>query len=374
MSLRKSQIEVDEIINKRLEEINVSLREPYIHKNNRSKLQLICNIDNHIWDVKYFSFINKKSGCPRCAGQIIYKEEAENNVNKRLREINATLREPFTYIGAEKTRLKLKCNIDGYEWETHYSNFVNNKTGCFRCSGHVLYNYEIVDNINRILKEINATLREPYIHINNKSKLKLKCKIDNCEWESTYYNFVNSNKGCPKCANVLKLTQEEVEEKILRQCKIMNYEINKPFVYENTRTLSLEIKCNKCNHIWNVKLNNFISHKSGCPKCNTSKGENKIETILKEKNIQYETQKIFYGCIDKGFLKFDFYLPNINTCIEFDGEQHFKSFKFFGGKEKLKQNKKRDEIKNQYCLENNIDLIRIPYYEFDNIEEILKRM
>ena len=70
-------------------------------------------------------------------------------------------------------------------------------------------------------------------------------------------------------------------------------------------------------------------------------------------------------------LKFDFYLPKYNTCIEYDGEQHFKSVEYFGGYISLIETKERDEIKNKFCLDNKIKLLRIPFNKYDDIEKIL---
>ncbi len=362
---------VNDNINRRLLEINATLREPFIYKNNKLKVKLKCNIDGHEWNPSYYSLMVNNSKCPRCQGQIIYDYEAFERVNERLLEINATLREPFKYIGVDKTRLKLKCNIDGYEWETKYSNFVNNKTNCPKCSRKVLTKNEIYDNINKKLIRKNLSLIEPFVYINNNSKLKLRCNIDGYEWETKYSNFINNDKGCAKCAGNLKLTQEEVEKIVNNQCLKMDFVLNKPFEYKNTRSLILEIKCNKCNNIWNVRFNNFICHNSGCPECNVSKGEQEIEKILKEYNIKYITQKTFENCKYIKNLKFDFFIPKINLCIEYDGIQHYKAINYFGGEVKLKENQKRDQLKNQYCIDNNIDLIRISYLDFNNIKEIL---
>ena len=71
----------------------------------------------------------------------------------------------------------------------------------------------------------------------------------------------------------------------------------------------------------------------GCQKCSSSKGELLIENILIENNIIYNNQQEFEGCFYKGKLKFDFYLPEHNLCVEFDGVQHFKPVDFFGGYE-----------------------------------------
>jgi very-short-patch-repair endonuclease len=70
-------------------------------------------------------------------------------------------------------------------------------------------------------------------------------------------------------------------------------------------------------------------------------------------------------------LTFDFYFPDYNLCIEYDGKQHHQPIPFFGGEEHYQYRKKLDLIKTKYCEENNIDLLRIPYWEKENIEQIL---
>jgi very-short-patch-repair endonuclease len=68
---------------------------------------------------------------------------------------------------------------------------------------------------------------------------------------------------------------------------------------------------------------------------------------------------------------FDFFIPEFNTCIEYDGRQHFEPIEYFGGFYSLEKQRIKDKIKDNFCKNNNIKLIRIPYYEFDNIEKIL---
>lgn len=99
----------------------------------------------------------------------------------------------------------------------------------------------------------------------------------------------------------------------------------------------------------------------GCPSCKESKGEKIISEFLKENKIEFIRQKTFKNCKYKSLLFFDFYLPLSNICIEYDGRQHYESIDFFGGEKGLKENVKRDKIKNKYCKNNNIKLIRIKY-------------
>jgi hypothetical protein len=84
-----------------------------------------------------------------------------------------------------------------------------------------------------------------------------------------------------------------------------------------------------------------------------------VENYLKNNQIEYESQKKFDNCLYKTNLVFDFYLPKYNTCIEYNGIQHYTSIDIFGGDDALKLNKLRDSIKVEYCKKNNINLIII---------------
>lgn len=121
-----------------------------------------------------------------------------------------------------------------------------------------------------------------------------------------------------------------------------------------------------CGNTIDVLTNVLKSGRTqSCDCINYSIGEKNIELLLKENNISYIKEFKFN---DLGLYRFDFYLPEYHRLIEFDGKQHFQDC---GGSwdknDNLKQRQERDKIKNQYALDNNIDLIRIPYWERDNI-------
>lgn len=159
----------------------------------------------------------------------------------------------------------------------------------------------------------------------------------------------------------------------------------KKMEYVNDQT-PIEIICNKCGDVFTITPYGHIHNKyGGCKTCevkepikptSTSKGEKLIKELLEYNNIKYIHQKTFNGCKDKKFLRFDFYLPDQNLCIEYQGQQHYNN-KFFlsfcktkkEGKEKFKIQRIHDKIKKQYCKDNNIDLFEITYK--DNVEEKL---
>lgn len=89
-----------------------------------------------------------------------------------------------------------------------------------------------------------------------------------------------------------------------------------------------------------------------------SKGEMLVSKILKKNNIHFEREKRFEGMKHRSYLRLDFYLPEYRIGIEYDGEQHFKEVSIWGGKEGLENTKWRDGIKDEYCRNNNIILLR----------------
>ena len=110
---------------------------------------------------------------------------------------------------------------------------------------------------------------------------------------------------------------------------------------------------------------------TGCPNCIESRGEKEIYKYLDKKNISYYRQHKFDDCKNLRKLPFDFYIPSIRTCIEFDGKQHYEPMSFFGGIEAYEKLKTNDKIKNEYCEDNYIDLVRIKYDSINNIVSLL---
>jgi len=112
--------------------------------------------------------------------------------------------------------------------------------------------------------------------------------------------------------------------------------------------------------------------------CVSSTYPNKIQTILKE-DFNLDCKKEYYVNLrnddryDMKYFRFDIYIPSLNAAIEYDGEHHYIPVKYCGdekkSEEKLKQTQYYDTIKNKYCLDNNISLLRIPYTDKDNLKE-----
>jgi len=139
--------------------------------------------------------------------------------------------------------------------------------------------------------------------------------------------------------------------------------------YNNLHS-KVKITCKK-GHIFSQKVSNHIQGK-GCPICRESLGERTIAKFLDDNKIKYDRQKKFKDCKYLNMLPFDFYIPELNMAIEFDGIQHFKPIKQFGGEKEFEKVKTKDKIKSEYCLINNIHFLRISYE--DNILEKLEKL
>ncbi len=104
-----------------------------------------------------------------------------------------------------------------------------------------------------------------------------------------------------------------------------------------------------------------LHRKTSCGCSAYSNMENFIASVLTDNNINYIPQAQFADCRNIFPLRFDFYLYDYNTVIEFDGEQHSRPVDFFGGEEGFIKRVENDNIKNNYCFKNNITLIRLPH-------------
>lgn len=189
-------------------------------------------------------------------------------------------------------------------------------------------------------------------------------------------------KQCPACSkkdnnkrfsSIGKQSIEDLTGKVFGNLTVLNITNER-----RNREIIWHCVCTCGNEI-NVKgIDLKRGHTSSCG-CIKSKGESKIIKILINLKINFETQYSFNDCINPQTnqkLYFDFYLPTYQCLIEYDGQQHYMySNNGWNNKENYELNKQRDQIKNDYCKNKGINLIRIPYWDYDNLnEEYFKKL
>ena len=251
--------------------------------------------------------------------------------------------------------------------------------------------YTFQDVLDEFVKTeyILLSTEEDYVDSATKS-LRYLCKKHLEKGEQVIsLGHLQSGRGCYYCGREKTECAHIIDDKInenecMKLCK------EKGFIYIGTYRengiIYIRYICNKHPEAGiqsmrkgNMKRDNI----QGCPYCFDtkkfifSKGEKAVENVLQDLNIVYLPQYTFFDCRDKNTLPFDFYLPDLNKCIEYDGQHHYYPVTFNGvSEERAKENHletvKHDKIKNEYCKYNNIELLRIPYYDFKNIEVVIR--
>jgi Zn finger protein HypA/HybF involved in hydrogenase expression len=256
-----------------------------------------------------------------------------------------------------------------------------NKTG----SKPRLTNEEFLKKL-KIVKP-NYEALEPYV----KSQVKIKFNCKTCDHEPFYATPNNMLKesygGCPDCGNKsrrdTKRTKsgigiKNLEKRIIEKYPDGLYRLVEGQKYTNNKE-SYWIHCNKCKENFKISPVNLLrkDRPRGCPTCNSirndSRGVKTIIAFLEKYNLDYTREVTFPNCEYKRPLRFDFKVYKNEQdfiLIEFDGELHERGF---NGKddEEFLETQIRDNIKNEYCKNNNLRLLRISRHQFKDIENIL---
>ena len=268
------------------------------------------------------------------------------------------------YIDAH-SQLLIKCN-KGHIINMNWSNFKNGKR-CAVCHKEKIEKDSYTNSKKLVENEGYKLLNI----VKEKKKTYLICECNKGHEFKIERSHFKERKRCPICSNQ-KLSFDYVKSSIEKE----GYELLSK-TYKNVFT-PLKLKCDK-GHECEINFHDFLTYNKRCGKCKKtilSLGEEEICKELDLLNVKYKRQVVFELCKDKNYLPFDIQVEYNDSIIliEYDGVQHFKSIEHFGGEERLKITQKHDQIKNDFCIRNNIKLIRIPYWEFKNIKTIIRKI
>lgn len=258
------------------------------------------------------------------------------------------------YIGAN-IKIKHRCKICGFEWDIRPAHVLNG-IECKQCIVH--RRKKTYEHYKFEVALINPNIEVIEEYQNSFTKIKHRCKKCGNEWLATPHNILKG-RGCPECC--FRLHPPKTKQEHIDILKTLSPHIELVGDYVSARKKTL-YRCLECGNEWLAFPTNMLLG-YGCPECAASSGEQRIKQWLFDFGFKYEFQKRFKDCKDKKQLPFDFYLPDYNCCIEYDGRQHFQAIKYWGGEEAFQLTQFHDQIKNNYCKENNIRLIRIKYDE-----------
>lgn len=351
-----------------LKNINPNIEIVGEFKNISTKATFTCKICDNVWTTMPEVTL-RGSGCPRCGNKRI-GEKLSKTHEQYLEEVDklGINIEVIEHYRGTSTKIKHRCKIDGYIWEVSPTRILNGSR-CPLCCTPYKINHELY-----LLKIANSNPNVLPIEEYKGASVKIlhKCLLCNNEWK-TMPQLILRGCGCPECGKY-KISQRLLKghDEYVSELNKLNPDVIVIDKYVNCAT-PIKHRCKIDNYEWYAPPSYMLSG-CKCPSCCNSKGEFEVKSWLESKNIKYVTQKKFEDCKDKRCLPFDFYLPDYNLCIEYDGEQHYRPVGFGCKDNDLVDNrfeltKYHDAIKTEYCETKGIRLIRIPY--FDNVKEKL---
>lgn len=333
------------------------------YKTNRSPVLTRHEVCGYEWEMNPGNFYRGRR-CPSCngTGKKITQEDFENRIKEQSREEYIVIGE---YIGRKKPVL-IKHKKCGQAWMVRPEDFYK---GC-RCPSCYNMSLRITQKEfeNRIEEQGNGEYTVIGKYQGIKEPVLTKHNLCGYEWGLIPDIFFRGHM-CPSCSKRPKIDTKKYIEEVKKTDE--NYRVLGEY---KTCKKKVEMIHKTCGNTFEMSRDNFLRGKR-CPHCKQSHGETFISNFLKEHSINYEFQKRFKDCRDKYPLPFDFYIPTLNYCIEFDGIQHFEPVDYFGGEKAFKEVRRRDGIKTKYCEEKGIKLLRIRYDEDveEKINSILKK-
>lgn len=273
---------------------------------------------------------------------------------------NQFIYDKVEYIN-KTTKITITCKEHGDFVQLPKKHLLGQK--CPRCRGVKKYNNN--DFILEASKKHNNKYNyEKVDYINSKTQIIIICPLHGEFRQRAGGHLLGY--GCIKCSGKEKLTNEKF---IDRANNIHNNKYNYDLIEYNNSDSILSIICDK-HGIFNQRASTHLNG-CGCPVCNESKGEREISKTLDTLSIEYLREYKFEKCKYINELRFDFYIPSINLCIEFNGRQHYEEVNGFGGKVEFDKIKKRDNIKYNFCKLNNINLLIIKYKDINEVSNII---
>lgn len=336
----------------------------------KQKVEVKCNDCGNVFtqSITGLLYENHTHYCNICKSK-----EVNDNFIKRLTSLYGDEYTPLEIYHDCKTKMLIKHNVCGSVYSTTGDYLFNGNHACPKCSHR-----KGADKLFKTQKEIETRIYEKcgneYTVIGKYMGYNKKITVIHNKCGRTIDIPVSSllnGKGCIYCGGKAPMTTQIYKEELKQR---YGNEYSLLSEYKNAKT-KITIRHNKCGYVWDIAPYSAIHHHS-CPNCNKSKGETVIAKILNKNQIEYIPQYCFSDCKDKICLPFDFYIPSLNTVIEYDGIGHYQAVNWNGctndvANETFRITQLHDYIKNDYCKSNNIELLRIPYWEYDNIENIL---
>lgn len=320
------------------------------------------------------------AGCPLCGAKSTWDVRGRKTTEQFIDECKKVHGDKYDYTKVEykasHKKVIITCKQHGNFEVTPVNHLHGN--GCPKCKAEYLSSSQRMSQHDFVKKanEIH-NCKYDYSLLDYKGgskKIDIICPIHGVFTQDPFSHL--SGHGCPTCSNErLSLRFRSNTEEFIEKAKSVHGDLYdyKNVKYKNSKE-KVEIIC-KIHGAFFQTPNGHLGG-AGCPECSNSRGETAVSVYLEHHNIKYIRQFIIRNenvfCKNK-IIKVDFYLPEYDSFIEFNGEQHYRPNEHFGGKAIFEMQKERDFALKQYCKEHNILFIEIPYTKLDSIDTMLDK-
>lgn len=266
------------------------------------------------------------------------------------------------------TKIKARHSVCGTEFMIRPTNFLTHGGGCPKCNlRNKLRREEVVERVD---KHTDGEFEFVGEFINVITEASFRHKACGTVFQKSVNNFFKRDKTyCEVChpeARTRPYTDEEFDSKIKTELG-SDYELSGSYTGSRSRVNIRHITCGEVYSPYATAL-------SRCPKCigskKTSEGEYRVAEVLDKLGIPYLREAALPAIAPR---RFDFFLPLDNRVIEFDGQHHFKPVAKWGGEENFTKVQESDKFKNEYCREMGYPILRIAYWEFPKVEELVTK-
>ncbi len=207
----------------------------------------------------------------------------------------------------------------------------------------------------------------------NTSRIDMRCNDCGGFTNSCLSNLLVTGPRCSVCSRNAQWSEAKVLYRFFQTDDHEEYSLVLPTIkYIKGAFEKFVVKHKKCAKYFAVSCDNYFTQGTRCPHCTISYGVVKIEKFLEVNSLAYTKEFMLSNLKNIRCLRYDFFIGKHKLIIEHHGKQHYEPVDFFGGFPAFQERQRLDAIKKQFALDNGYDFLEIPYWEFDNIEQILK--
>lgn len=324
---------------------------PYFDKDTPIKIQ--CN-NGHI---RYYTPCKFKAGgqpCQVCIGK--FSSVSEQTFYNKVKDLGGKVVGEYV-----NTHEKVECECAyGHTCLIVPKQLIHQDRFCGQCYEKTPEN--AFNKLKAVVDSHGGKILGEYVR--NNIPIEIECENGHV-WKPRPLHIISdiTHSWCPKC---LEDKYKQSKEKFEQIAHEKGGTIIIGYVNANTR---VTLQCTNKHPPWSTTATHILKG-TWCPKCSGSKGEKIITECLNQFGVEFTCQ---FGCyINTNRQKrFDFFVPSYNLLIEFDGQQHFEDVEYFKSERGFDKRRERDLLKTKYAKDNGMSLLRIPYWDINNVQNII---